>query len=276
MNSKMLAKQKPRKMPNSVMQGSRILGQTGGRSAQIFNSEKSAGMCSAESPLEKTIGQLANLDPRVITVRPQPFTIDVVTGRFLHTREEVKQHRKSRERSEVQEREYTPDFCFTLIDGKRIVVEVKDKRFPCHPSYWNKVEKAKRLMHSNGYIFRIIYMEYEPASALVHNADLLTSLQINFRNIIAETQIKAIDVHIGNSVSCLGEVAQTAGLTLREAPVLLLRGIISADLATGHLSFLTPVRQAYGELQHLEVLSYQEIQNEPADGSAQRNHYEIL
>ena len=256
MNSKILAKQKPRKMPDSVMQGSRILGQTGGRPAQLFKSEKSAGACSAESPLEKTIGQLANLDPRVTGVRPQPFTVDIISGKFLHTREEVLDHRKSRERSEVREREYTPDFCFTLIDGKRVVVEVKDPRFPCYPSYWSKVEKAKQLMLSNGYIFRVISMEYEPASALVHNAALLTSLQINFKKRIAEKQVESINVLVGGSTSHLGEVAKAAGLTLRESPILLLKGIVSADLSAGHLSFHTRIVQAYGDLQHLEVLSY--------------------
>ena len=56
-------KRKPRKFPDSVIQGSRILGQTGGRPAQMYRNEKSSGICPAESPLEKPVGQLAFLDP---------------------------------------------------------------------------------------------------------------------------------------------------------------------------------------------------------------------
>lgn len=253
----MSKKQRARGMPNAVTQGSRTLGQTGGRPAQLFGSEKSAGICPVESPLEKTIGQLAGLDPRVLVVRPQPFTIDVVSGIFLQTREEVLLHRKSRIRPDVKAREYTPDFGISLHNGKRIVVEVKDGRFSCDLEYWEKVEKAKRLMLSNGYIFRVITMEYEPGSALVHNADLLTSLKINFSKTVTELHIRAIEAYLGHSSSCLGDVAEVAGLTLREAPILLLQGILSADLSNGHLGSRTEVRLAHGSLQHLEVLSYE-------------------
>jgi hypothetical protein len=254
----MSIKQRPRGMPNAVTQGSRTLGQTGGRPAQLFGSEKSAGICPTESPLEKTVGQLASLDPRVISVQPQPFTIDVVSGTFFHTREEILLHRKSRGQSQVREREYTPDFGFKLIDGKRVVVEVKDERFSCPSHYWDKVEKARKLMRSNGYIFCIISMKYQPSSALVHNADILTSLQTNFKKTITQAHSEAIDAYVGNSTSRLGDVAKVAGLTLREAPILVVRGIISADLSAGHLGLLTQVRQAYGDLQHLEVLRYEE------------------
>lgn len=250
-------KRKPRKFPDSVIQGSRILGQTGGRPAQMYRNEKSSGICPAESPLEKTVGQLAALDPCVRTVHPQPFTIDIVTGFFAYSPEELKLHRKMRERAEARLRDYTPDFCFELTDGQRIVVEVKDPRFPCAPGYWEKVEQAKELLRSNGYGFQIISIEYEPSAPLVHNADLLSAASVNFNQIITRAQIDAIEANVGDTESTLGYVAQLAGLSLREAPALVLRGVVAADISAGLLGACTPVRLAYGELKHFSILNLQ-------------------
>ena len=250
-------KQKPRKMPDSVIQGSRILGQTGGRPAQMYMCEKSLGICPAESPLEKVIGQLASLDPRVRTVRPQPFTVDVISGQFFHTRQDLLAHRKTREKSESRLREYTPDFGFDLIDGRRIIVEVKDHRFVCGQAYWDKVEKAKRMLLANGYRFQVIFMEYEPGAPLINNADLLTAFRLNFKKTITHAQLAVIEADVGDSVSSLGHVAELAGLTLREAPVLVMQGIVSADIAAGPLGSRTPVRLAYGDLYHLSVLNFE-------------------
>lgn len=249
-------KQKPRKMPPSVIQGTRILGKTGGKPALLFSSMKGIGICSVDGPLEKAIGQLAGLDPRVGTVRPQPFTVDVVSGKILHTYTELQTHRQARERSDVRIREYTPDFEIMLIGGQRVVLEVKDPRFPCTDEYWAKVEKAKRVMFTNGYRYHVVNMKYDPGAPLVHNAGLLTALRINFKKIITPAQVDAIEADVGDSDSTLGRVAELAGLSLREAPILLLQGVVAADLSEGHLRALTPVHLAYGDLQHLAILRF--------------------
>jgi len=247
-------KQKPRKMPDSVVQGSRILGQTGGRPAQMYWNDKSSGIFPSESPLEKFIGQLAALDPRVRTVAPQPFTVDVATGYIAYSPDELKLHRSTRERSEARLRDYTPDFCFDLIDGRRIIVEVKDPRYLCTQAYWDKVERARRLLRSNGYAFQVVSFEYAPSSPLIHNADLLNALSVNYKKVISLAQIDAIEETVGDTESTLGHVAQLAEISLREAPALVLHGVVSADIARGHLGAYTPVRVAYGELDHFSIL----------------------
>ncbi|WP_431476388.1 hypothetical protein [Massilia eburnea] len=249
-------KRKPRGFPSSVEQGSRILGQTGGRPAQMYLCEKAHGICPAESPLEKTIGQLAGLDPYVLSNAPQPFTIDVVSGELLRTPEERKLHRMTRDRSDARQREYTPDFCFNLIDGRRIVVEVKDPRFPCKEEYWRKVEKAKELLRARGYHFQVISMVYAPSAPLVHNADLLAAFQRNFKKTITQSQLSAIETGLGDAVSSLGHVAQLAGLSLREAPALVLHGVVAADISIAPLGASTPVWLAHGDLEHLAVLEF--------------------
>lgn len=250
-------KQKPRQMPTSVTQGSRILGQTGGRPAQLFLSKKSAGICPVESPVEKVIGKLADLDPRVRSIHAQPFTIDVVSGRILHTRQDVLLHRQTRQKTDVILREYTPDFHLGLIDGQRVVIEVKNPRYPCEQAYWDKVARAKGVLQTNGYRFQVISMPYEPSTPLIHNADLLASLRLNFKKTVSKALIDTIETEVGGSDSTLGHVAQLAGMTLREAPVLVLLGVVAADISQGYLGAGTPIRLAYGDLQHLAILDYE-------------------
>lgn len=248
-------KQKPRKMPNSVVQGTRILGKTGGRPALLYRCAKSSRMCPAESPDEKGVGQAAGIDPRIRAISPQPLTIDLATGWILHTQDEVFDHRESREKSEARLREYTPDFRFDLLDGRRIIVEVKNRRYPGSADYWAKVEKAKLILEANGFRFQVIYIDYEASSALMHNVEILNALTTNSKSTITQSQIQVIEDDIGDAISSLGHVAKLAGMTIREAPLLVLHGVVSADISTGYLGSFTPVRLAHGDLAHLAVLN---------------------
>src|SRR5438132_407883 len=115
---------KPRGMPESVTQGVRILGRVSGRAALLYQCRKAEGIIALESPLEKTVAQLADLDPRVIRVKAQPLAVDVIAGHLFHSRDELLAGRKTREKNEVKRREYTPDLLMVMLDGTMLVVEV--------------------------------------------------------------------------------------------------------------------------------------------------------
>lgn len=248
-------KRKPRKLPDSVVQGTRILGKTGGRPALLYRCAKSSRMCPAESPDEKSVGQAAGIDPRIRAISPQPLTVDLVTGWILHTQDEVISHRDTREKSEARLREYTPDFRFDLLDGRHIIVEVKNRRYPGSPAYWEKVEKAKLILEANGYRFQVINIDYEASAPLMHNVEILNALITNFKGKITQSQVAAIEADVGDSISSLGHVAELAGMTIREAPMLVLHGVVSADISAEYLGSRTPVRLAHGDLAHLAVLN---------------------
>lgn len=247
-------KQKPRGMPKSVTQGVRILGKTSGRTSSLYASDKADGISAPDSPLERTVGQLASLDPRVESIKCQPFTVDVVSGRLLHTRDELVAHRKTREKSDVKLREYTPDLLIRLMSGTRLVVEVKDERFMSDDAYWAKVRKAEVILRTNGYEFLVITMVYEPSHPLVQNADLLMAFSKNYRGDISSGQIGILEQMLEGQSLELGEVCLRLNLSLRESPALLLYGHICTDLKASRLCAKSLAQLAYGDLSHLELL----------------------
>ena len=119
------------------------------------------------------------------------------------------------------------------------------------------VASGKRVAAWSIWGFQVISIEYEPSAPMVHNADLVSAASVNFKQIITRAQIDAIDANVGDAESTLCYVAQLAGLSLREAPALLLRGVVAADIGAGLLGACTPVRLAYGELKHFSILNLQ-------------------
>ncbi|UUZ46666.1 hypothetical protein LP420_22450 [Massilia sp. B-10] len=117
------------------------------------------------------------------------------------------------------------------------------------------MEKAKRILEANGFRFQVIYIDYEASSALMHNVEILNALTTSSKNKITQTQMQVIGADVGDGISSLGHVAKLVGLTIHEAPMLVLHGVVSADISAGYLGSLTPVRLAHGDLAHLAVLN---------------------
>lgn len=249
----MSKKRKANGMPKSVIQGVRILGRTSGRPASLYGTEK-AGIAPPESPLEKTIGQLGQLDPRVVSVKGQPFTVDVVTGRLFHSREALLSDRATREKSLVKLREYTPDFLMQLIDGRKVVVEVKDEKHMGDELYWEKVNKAEVIMRANGYHFLVVTMAYEPDHPLVQNAALLTTFMKIHSGQLSPAQVSTLARILDGNSRELREVCTLIDLNFRESPVLILRGHVSIDLKASRVGAQNHVVLAHGDLSHLELL----------------------
>lgn len=247
-------KRRPKGMPESVQQGSRILGRTG-RPATLLRGPNDS-LIPCESPLELAVGNLICIDPRALEVISQPFTIDIVTGDILHTHEERNKHRALRAHPEVKLREYTPDFRVGLAGGQSIVVEVKDSRYLRDEKYWQKVEQAASILQSNGHEFCVIDMAYEPMLPLVQNGELLRYVGENFDDPGIDLLSEELYKQFGDSIVPLQAICTSLGLSLRDAPILLLKGIVSADIASERISAAMPVQLAFGQLQHLQILNF--------------------
>ncbi len=251
-------KRKPRGMPDSVTQGVRVLGMASGRQACLYLSEKVGGIAALEAPMERTVCQLGDLDPRVKTIRAQPFTVDVVSGALFHTREELLAGRKSREKNEVKQREYTPDFAFTLVDGRRLAVEAKHAQHMGSEDYWEKVTKAERILRTHGWDFLTITMDHEPDLPLVQNAELLTAFSRSYRGELSPAQVDIAEQMLNGGPRELREVCQYLSLNLREAPVLILSGLVSTDLRAIRLGARSQIKLAKGDLSHVQLLPLEE------------------
>lgn len=247
---------KPRGMPEEVAQGIRIMGRMSGRPSILYLCKKAGGIIALEAPAEKTVAQLADLDPRIVSVQAQPFTIDVLIGRIFTSREDLLAARLLREKNEVKIREYTPDFLLVTIDGRWLVIEVKLENFPGDAMYWEKIEVAKKILRMHGYEFILVTIDREPGSALTQNADLLTAFTSNYEGQISSQQIQTAQAMLEFSPKRLGEVCQTLGISLRESPTLILRGVVKLDLVSARVSAASQIANAYGDIAHLQVLPF--------------------
>lgn len=245
---------KPRGMPESVVQGVRLLGRVSGRVSVVYFSQKAGGFIPLESPTEKTVAQLADLDPRIVRLQAQPFTLDVLTGTIYETREELLLGRQTREKNDVKVREYTPDFLLITLDGRRIVVEVKAEQFPGPEEYQLKLAQAKKILDANGYEFILVTLQHAPNFPITQNADLLTSFARNYRGTLSADQIAYAEELLEIGPRELGTVCQEIKLSLREAPALILTGVVSLDLTVSRLNVASQVACAYGDLAHLAIL----------------------
>jgi hypothetical protein len=249
-------KRKARGMPESVTQGVRLLGRVSGRLALVYKCRKAGGIIPLESPLEKTVAQLADLDPRVIGVKAQPFTIDVLTGAIFHTREDLLAGRKGREKNEVKKREYTPDLLLSLLDGRMVVVEVKHDGYMGPDDYWEKVDTAKEILRTSGYHFIVVTLDYEPHLPVVRNADLLTTFEKNYRGQLSLAQVEAVEKLLEAAPLQLGSLCKEINLNFRESPALLLSGLVQMDLTATGINAASLVTRAFGDLGHLAILPF--------------------
>lgn len=248
------AKRKPRGMPESVAQGTRILGRVSGRPALLYACSKAQGIIALESPAEKTVAQLADLDPRVLSVKAQPLTVDVITGRLFYSRDEVIDGRRMREKPEVKKREYTPDLLLLLRGGRQLIIEVKNTLYPGDAEYWEKVEQAATVLRMNGYDFIVITLGHQSSHPLAQNADLLTSFRANYQGALTPEQMATVKSMLHGRSEKLGVICSQLQLNLRESPALFLSGLLSTDLRTSRLSISSDALLANGGLRHLELL----------------------
>ena len=245
-------------MPQSVSQGTRVLGRMSGKPSLLYSSVKAGGILAVESPAEKTVAQLADLDPRVIRLKGQPFTIDVLTGAIYRCRNSLLLGRAARLKGEVKIREYTPDFLIETITGRAVVVEVKLDGFLGDEAYYEKLDKARRILQLNGYELLVIVRNRDPKDALAQNADLLTAFSQNYAGMPSRLEIDKAETLLQQGPCLLGEVCHVVGLSLREAPFLILRGVVNTDLGIARIGAASCVIGASGNLDHLMLLPLDE------------------
>lgn len=238
-----------------VEQGARVLGRISGRQAAFYACSKAGGIIALESPGERTVAQLASIDPRVVSISVQPFTLDIASGRFYETRAELEAARRERQIVAAGQRDYTPDFGFLLSDSRRIAIEVKDPRYPGDGAYRQKLEAAQLLLHGAGWEFLVFTLRYDPNDPLVFNASLLaTARHSNTAHLDMEAVQDRLEQALGDAEAALGDVLALVSLTMRDAPALFVRPLLKTDLRKACLNVDSIVSLAWGQLEHFQIL----------------------
>jgi hypothetical protein len=126
------------------------------------------GVHQTESFLESNIVMAGEIDPRVVSIRTQPCTFDLNTGRRYPTRNAAQQ---AGTKGVYRPRIYTPDILFTLSSGAEVFVEGKHTKWLAkRPEYEDDLAALREVGH---HVVLVTEKAFSPA--LVRNIRMLKS-----------------------------------------------------------------------------------------------------
>lgn len=218
-----------------------------GRRALVFKSQKSqGGDLRVESALERDIGIMLDIDPRVMSLAAQPFSLELQSNEVLPSR------RHHRPRPGTKPRFYTPDFLCRLDDGSALAIEVKHSRFA--EAFEAKREEIKSGLHQHGMNFMVV-TDKAVSPTVMQVLSRLHHLRAGYlesTRAIAQGEISALLDTRSDWVSeelalhlTSGGIGVLAGL---------LAGLLTTDLSIPLFSSTSTVRAANGDLSHLQIL----------------------
>lgn len=232
--------------------GTRLVSPTYGR-PRIRTLGTKSGDILIESQTERLVAHMLSIDPRVVRFRPQPFTVDLNGQRLLTRPAQVKEVLAQYERTHGP-RIYTPDFCVDLSDAKQVALEVKTDTFPGDERYAVRLARAGAVLSQYNYVLVKVVLRHSLSGPLKQNLQLLQqakrlqgALPLPTATLELLHQLEGLDL-------TLGDVCRHLNLPLNFAPTLVLAGAMSFDLSTCPFHALTPVKLAYGELEHLQLV----------------------
>jgi hypothetical protein len=218
-----------------------------GRRALIVKSVKSiGGEVRVESALERDVAVMLDVDPRVVEISAQPFTLELNTNELLLSRQHY------RVRPGIKPRFYTPDFLCRLDDGALVAVDAKHSTFI--PEFEIKKINVEAALRHHGIGFKVI-PDTEVSSTVMEAMAGLHLLRADYLKplrAVAEDELgELLDICSAWAADELmmqltsGRIAIYAGL---------LAGMLTTDLATPLFYSNGTVRAAHGDLSHLQIL----------------------
>lgn len=211
---------------------------------------KADGHITVDSDAERLTAHILNIDPRVRSFKQQPFTVDLVGERLLFTREEVSEARRMRT-ERLGAAEYTPDFATVQTDGLLRAYEVKLQGYEGDSAYWAKIEHARAIMEAYGYpLFKVVVPTDERHPVLL-NAQLLKAVLTCGHKYLSPEIIHRVEQYCASGPVLQRDLCADLQITTGLIPVLLVTGVLQADLAHQHICANLELSAAYGGLEHL-------------------------
>jgi len=231
------------------------------RPSHLVASIKGIGSGFVETQDESTTKLALDIDPRVRTIKAQPFTVRLDLQKIFKTRSEaVKANATTTMEAggeeEDLERVYTPDFLVELVTPNPLVVESKSAEATARIS--DVLERRGRILNALGYQYLVV-----PSTAikvrglhanLVHLRDATKFKQDNDATEQLAKLTKLVDGKRGKFSA--GELRGKVSDTTIYLGVI--SGILGCDLRSGHFSVETVMWQAYGDLSHLQLLEWEQ------------------
>lgn len=238
---------------NSANTGIRHTASTYGKAKLGTYSEKADGHLIAESEPERFVAHLLTIDPRVRSFQPQPFCVDLIDQRLLLTREAV-HAAYHRHRDVPGPKFYTADFSIDWQEGLHNAVEVKAEGFEGDDVYWDKVERARPILAANGHPLRTLVLPANTAHPIRMNSRMLKQGTHQVRAYLTDELVERVTRRCESGPVLLRALCSDLALLPGLIPVLLVSGVLSADLAHHIICGALELSLAYGDLDHLCLL----------------------
>lgn len=233
--------------------GIRQTASTYGKAKWGTSSLKAGGSLNVESEAERFVAHLLTIDPRVSAFGPQPFCVDLIEERLLLTKADVKAaHHRYHDRQGAKL--YTPDFRVDWVDGMRDVLEVKLEGFEGDDTYWEKLERAHPILAANGYPLRTVVMPANTTHPLRMNVRPLKQAMHQAHSYLTAELVECVRTRCEAGPVTVRTLCEDLGLSPGLMPVLLISGMLTADLTQGPIDGRLELSLAYGDLSHLCLL----------------------
>lgn len=215
--------------------------------------QKANGHINVELEAERFVSHLLEIDPRVRGFQPQPFCVDLIDERLLLTKA-ARSAAWHAHRELPGPKLYTPDFSIDWQDGLRYAVEVKLEGFEGDEVYWEKIERARPILTANGYPLRTWVMPANTAHPLRMNARLLKQAMHQRHAYLNAELVERVRDRCEAGPVTVRTLCEELHLMPGLMPILLVSGLLTADVAHLPICGTLEVSLAYGDLSHLCLL----------------------
>lgn len=246
-----------RRGQQAVNTGIRPIAPTYGRPSFLSYSHRAGSTHAIESAAERLVSQMLDIDPFCQTHSVQPFTVDVLEHRLLHTEAERKAVRASRKANHsdcARSTLYTPDFLVIRGDAAPLILEVKLQGWEGDEDYANKLALTSRVLAANGYEFQKIRVPSLWCHPLRHNVPLLHMAKVASPLALSDAQHALLEN--AGAASGITQAAACHLLQLQPAHIaaLVVQGVLALDIANTRFHNDAVLQLAYGDLEHLQLI----------------------
>jgi len=233
--------------------GVRNTARTYGKARIGTYAEKAGGHITVDSEPERLVSHILSIDPRVRSFQQQPFTVDLTNKQLLFTREEISEARKIRG-SRSGEVEYTPDFASVQSDGLLHVYEVKLEGYEGGEEYWAKIKLAQEIMAAYCYSFSTVVVPADERHPVIFNAQLLKSAVVRAPQYLTPDIIARVERYCESGSVLLRTLCADLQISTNLIPLLLVTGVLRADLVHHPICASLVLSAGYGDLSHLYLI----------------------
>ncbi|MGC3962658.1 MAG: hypothetical protein QM803_04845 [Rhodocyclaceae bacterium] len=238
---------------NDANTGVRHPAPTYGKAKLGTHSHKAGGHINVEQEAERFVSHLFAIDPRVRSFQPQPFCVNLIDERLLLTKA-ARSAAWHAHRDLPGEKLYTPDFSVEWQDGLQHAFEVKLEGYEGDPEYREKLERARPILEANGYPLRVLVMPANTAHPLRMNARLLKQGALLAHTYLTAELVVRVRERCEAEPLTVRTLCEDLQLSPSLMPVLLVSGLLTADVAHHPICGTLEVSLAYGDLSHLCLL----------------------